>query len=63
MTSEREVRAYALEIRATGDDGSVEGYGSVFGVRDSYDDVIVKGAFADSLKAHKSEGTMPAMLW
>lgn len=61
--SDREVRAYALEIRATGDDGTVEGYGSVFGVKDSYDDVIVKGAFAESLKAHKAEGTMPAMLW
>jgi len=59
----REVRSYALEIRATGDDGTVEGYGSVFGVKDSYDDVIVKGAFAESLKAHKAEGTMPAMLW
>ncbi len=31
----REVRSYALEIRATGDDGTVEGYGSVFGVKDS----------------------------
>jgi len=59
----REVRSYALEIRATGEDGTVEGYGSVFGVKDSYDDVIVKGAFADSLKAHQTEGTMPAMLW
>lgn len=59
----REIRAYALEIRATGDDGTVEGYGSVFGVKDSYDDVIVKGAFAESLKTHKAEGTMPAMLW
>jgi len=59
----REVRSYALQIKATGDDGSIEGYGSVFGVRDNYDDVIAKGAFADSLKAHKAEGTMPAMLW
>ena len=59
----RETRSFALEIRATGTDGSVEGYGSVFGVRDNYDDVIAKGAFVDSLAAHKSEGTMPAMLW
>jgi HK97 family phage prohead protease len=46
----REVRSYALQIKATGDDGTVEGYGSVFGVRDNYDDVIAKGAFAASLK-------------
>ncbi len=59
----REVRSYALQIKAAGDDGTVEGYGSVFGVRDNYDDVIAKGAFDASLKDHKSAGTMPAMLW
>jgi HK97 family phage prohead protease len=58
-----ETRAYAFQIKATGDDGSVEGYGSVFGVKDSYDDVIAKGAFSASLRAHKAAGTMPAMLW
>ena len=59
----REVRSFALQFKATGDDGTVEGYGSVFGVRDNYDDVIAKGAFMDSLKSHKAAGTMPAMLW
>jgi HK97 family phage prohead protease len=59
----REVRAYALSIKATGDDGSVEGYGSMFGVKDAYDDIIAAGAFNASLAAHKSTGTMPAMLW
>ena len=59
----REVRSYALQIKATGDDGKVEGYGSVFGVRDNYDDVIAKGAFKQSLADHKAAGTMPAMLW
>ena len=59
----REVRSFALQIKAAGDDGTVEGYGSVFGVRDNYDDVIAKGAFMDSLKSHKAAGTMPAMLW
>ncbi len=58
-----EVRSYALQIRATGDDGTVEGYGSVFGERDSYDDVIAPGAFNGSLAAHKTASTMPAMLW
>lgn len=59
----REQRSYALQIKAAGDDGTVEGYGSVFGVRDSYDDVIAPGAFVDSIKSHKAAGTMPAMLW
>jgi len=59
----REVRSFALQIKAAGDDGTIEGYGSVFGVRDNYDDVIAKGAFIQSLKDHKAAGTMPAMLW
>ena len=62
-TGKREVRSFALEIRATGDDGSIEGYGSVFGVKDHYDDVIAPGAFVQTLKDHAKSKTMPAMLW
>jgi HK97 family phage prohead protease len=58
-----EQRAFALEIRAAGDDGTLEGYGSVFGVRDSYDDVIAAGAFQRSLAEHRAAGSMPALLW
>lgn len=61
--SGREVRSFSLQLKAAGEDGTVEGYGSVFGVKDNYDDVISKGAFVESLKQHRSEGTMPAMLW
>lgn len=59
----RETRAFTLSLKATGDDGTIEGYGSVFGVRDNWDDIIAKGAFSASLAAHKAAGTMPAMLW
>jgi len=59
----REIRSYVLQIKAVGEDGTVEGYGSVFGVRDNYDDVIAPGAYLASLAVHKSAGTMPAMLW
>lgn len=53
-----------LEIRAVkkDDDRNVatfEGYGSVFGVKDSYSDIVEKGAFVDSLKSNG----IPAMLW
>lgn len=58
----RETRAIALQIKASAD-GTIDGYGSVFDVKDNYDDIIAPGAFAASLKAHKSAGTMPAMLW
>lgn len=60
---ERETRSFAFQIKAVSDDGTVEGYGSVFGVKDTYSDVVAAGAFAKSLAAHKSEGSMPAMLW
>jgi HK97 family phage prohead protease len=60
--SQREVRSFQLEIRAA-EDGTVEGYGSVFDVQDSYADVIEKGAFSKSISAHKSAKSMPAMLW
>lgn len=58
-----QIRAVSFKLKAASDEGLVEGYGSVFGVRDSYDDVIAKGAFAESLARHRAEGTMPAMLW
>ena len=49
----------AAEIKAAdGDEGIVEGYGSVFGVVDQGGDVVEKGAFAGSLSR-----VMPKMLW
>lgn len=58
-----QIRAVSFKLQAASDEGVVEGYGSVFGVRDSYDDVIAKGAFGASIAAHRAAGTMPAMLW
>jgi len=45
------------------DSGEFEGYGSVFGVKDSYSDIIVPGAFAKSLAAWQEKGRLPALLW
>ena len=56
-------RAYAVQLKAASESGVVEGYGSVFDTLDSYDDTISAGAFVTTLAAHKSAGTMPAMLW
>ena len=50
-------------VKAVSDDGVIEGYGSVFGVRDTCSDIVASGAFNESLAAHKAAGTMPAMLW
>lgn len=53
----------SFEIKAINADGTLEGYGSVFGVKDSYADVIDKGAFVKSIATHKSAKSMPALLW
>jgi len=53
----------AFELKTLKDDGTFSGYGSVFGVEDSYGDVVEPGAFENSLKAHAEKGTMPALLW
>ena len=55
---------FSLEIKAADDAGVIEGYGSTFGGEpDSYGDVVMPGAFTDSLVKHKRSGTMPLMLW
>lgn len=59
----REVRSMAFEIKTINEDGTIEGYGSVFNTVDSYGDIVKPGAFLDSLAEHKKAGTMPAMLW
>ncbi|MCA3378980.1 MAG: HK97 family phage prohead protease [Roseomonas sp.] len=59
----RETRDFALDLRAAGEEGVIEGFGSVFGQEDSYGDVVVPGAFAASLAEHRAANTMPAMLW
>lgn len=43
--------------------GVFEAYGNVKWVVDSYREVAVDGAFKKSIARHKSEGTMPKMLW
>lgn len=56
-------RDFAFELKTLKADGTFEGYGSVFGVKDSYDEIVAPGAFAESLAAHKAAGTLPALLW
>ena len=53
----------ALKIKSVSETGEFSGYGSVFGVKDSYGDVVVPGAFTESLEDWQSKSAMPAMLW
>lgn len=55
-------RTSPLAFKAT-DDGRIEGYGSVFGVVDTYNEVVEKGAFAESIAGLKAEGSLLPMLW
>ena len=55
--------ARPFEVKSVAPDGTFSGYGSVFGVRDSYGDVVEPGAFAKSLESWSAKGRMPAMLW
>lgn len=53
----------AFEVKAINDDGTFEGYGSVFGNVDAYKEIVAKGAFTESLRSLKNQGRMPALLW
>lgn len=52
-----------LTVKSVSDTGEFEGYGSVFGVEDSYGDVVVRGAFTASLERWAAKGRLPALLW
>lgn len=52
-----------LTIKSVSDTGEFEGYGSVFGVKDSYSDIVVPGAFQKSLGSWSEKGRLPALLW
>lgn len=51
-------KSYPMEIKEISDEGYFSGYGSVFDVIDDWDDVIVRGAFAETLQKKT-----PVMLW
>lgn len=52
-----------FEIKAVEDTGIFNGYGSVFGNVDSYQEIVAPGAFGESLAAWKDAGKMPPVLW
>ena len=52
-----------FKVKEISDSGEFSGYASVFGVEDSYGDVVLKGAFKESLAAWKEKGRLPSMLW
>lgn len=57
------VRDFDLEVKSVGDDGTFSGYGSVFGVVDSYKEIVAPGAFAESLAELAAKGRPVPVLW
>lgn len=63
MTGDLKTKDFHLEVKALTDEGTFEGYGSVFNNVDSYGERVAAGAFAKSLAKHAKDGTSPLMLW
>ena len=59
----RRTADFHFEIKSLKEDGTFTGYGSVFNNVDYGRDLIVKGAFANSLTDYASHGRKVPMLW
>lgn len=53
---------FEVKFASGATDGSFSGYGSIFGHEDYGGDVIVKGAFSETLKDWSKKGKLPKML-
>lgn len=56
-------REIDFEIKSVEKSGIFTGYGSVFGVKDSYGEIVAPGAFKASLKARAERGRKLPVLW
>ncbi|WP_407410751.1 HK97 family phage prohead protease [Acinetobacter sp.] len=56
-------RSFNLEIKAVQEDGFFSGYGAVFGNLDWYNDIILPGAFKQTLADWAEKGKFPPVLW
>lgn len=54
---------FQFEVKTIQEDGLFSGYGSVFNLKDSYNEIVAPGAFISSLATQRQAGKMPAMLW
>lgn len=58
-----QIRSFDYDVKAVSDDGLFTGYGSVFGVVDSYNEVVAPGAFLESLEDAKAKARTFPVLW
>lgn len=57
------LKAFDFDIKAVNDDGLFSGYGSVFDVVDSYNEVVAPGAFLESIEETRAKGRTFPVLW
>lgn len=62
-TAKYERKSFGWETKAISEAGQFTGYGSVFGVLDSYDEIVAPGAFMDTLSGLKQTGRTLPVLW
>lgn len=58
-----QTRDFNFDIKAVEKDGFFSGYGSVFGVKDSYGEIVAPGAFKASIAARAVKGRKLPILW
>jgi len=57
------IRGFDLDVKTVAEDGTFTGYGSVFDVIDSYNEVVAAGAFKNSLMTLAEKGRSLPILW
>ncbi|MFG1364663.1 HK97 family phage prohead protease [Xanthobacter versatilis] len=58
-----ETKIFPLELKEVTETRTFSGYGAVFGNVDQGRDVVIRGAFAESLAGWRAKGKLPKMLW
>lgn len=56
-------KSFPLQVKEVSDKGEFSGYLSVFGNVDSYREIVMPGAFAESLAEWKQKNRLPPILW
>lgn len=56
-------RAFDYEVKAVNEKGLFSGYASVFGVLDSYNEIVAPGAFIESLAQTRAKSRSLPILW
>lgn len=56
-------KSFDFDVKSVNDAGVFTGYGSVFGNVDEGRDIVMKGAFAESLAARSAKGRKLPILW